>query len=265
LTDQGDLPGLRRKLDDLEILATAIVDPAAMESIGNEFPEINKPEQLNGLLKLLGFERIFNLESGLALYSESLASELKDKKNGKVLFNSNCVAFKRYVRKFYPELSGNISKTAIPEELIARLLKTEYAKKEKIDAKKIFIVAISSCAAKKAEKYDHLDAIITVRELGRMAREKKVALDGLKSEAFEKFGAGDYSGASNMIRSGGTAEAVINSIGKKKIKPAVANGVQEIKKVLDDIKTREVSYDFVEGTVCPGGCVGGGGQSLANK
>lgn len=54
-------------------------------------------------------------------------------------------------------------------------------------------------------------------------------------------------------------------LGKIKINAAVVHGIPAIKKVLDEIRKNENAYDFVEVMVCPGGCVGGGGQPLYNE
>ncbi len=41
---------------------------------------------------------------------------------------------------------------------------------------------------------------------------------------------------------------------------AVANGLANAKKILDEVHTGRRQYDFVEVMACPGGCIGGGGQ-----
>lgn len=55
------------------------------------------------------------------------------------------------------------------------------------------------------------------------------------------------------------AEFDINGI---KVKTAVVSGLAEVRKLVEAIKSGEVSYDFVEAMACPGGCVGGGGQPI---
>jgi iron only hydrogenase large subunit-like protein len=41
---------------------------------------------------------------------------------------------------------------------------------------------------------------------------------------------------------------------------AVASGLGNARKVLEKIKSGEVTFHFVEVMTCPGGCIGGGGQ-----
>ena len=42
----------------------------------------------------------------------------------------------------------------------------------------------------------------------------------------------------------------------------VVSGLKNAERVIKDIKTGKVKYDFVEVMACPGGCVGGGGQPI---
>ena len=43
---------------------------------------------------------------------------------------------------------------------------------------------------------------------------------------------------------------------------AVASGMANASKLLDDIRAGKSKYHFIEVMCCPGGCVNGGGQSL---
>ena len=47
-----------------------------------------------------------------------------------------------------------------------------------------------------------------------------------------------------------------------KLKVAVVSGLGNASDLLTALEKKEVSYDFVEVMACPGGCVGGGGQSI---
>ena len=44
------------------------------------------------------------------------------------------------------------------------------------------------------------------------------------------------------------------------LKVAVAHGLGNAQKVIDQVKSGEAEYHFVEVMTCPGGCIGGGGQ-----
>ena len=55
------------------------------------------------------------------------------------------------------------------------------------------------------------------------------------------------------------------SLGDKKIKVAVAHGLGNAKRVMEDIKNKKADYQFVEVMSCPGGCIMGGGQPIKNS
>ncbi len=51
-------------------------------------------------------------------------------------------------------------------------------------------------------------------------------------------------------------------VGGRKLKVAVANGLGNAQKILEDLKAGRAKYDYVEVMACPGGCIGGGGQPV---
>ena len=50
------------------------------------------------------------------------------------------------------------------------------------------------------------------------------------------------------------------TVGKTTVKVAVASGLGNARKVIEDIKSGKKDYTFVEIMACPGGCINGGGQ-----
>ena len=46
------------------------------------------------------------------------------------------------------------------------------------------------------------------------------------------------------------------------VRVAVAHGLGNARKLLDQIKAGATKYDFIEVMCCPGGCIGGGGQPI---
>jgi len=49
---------------------------------------------------------------------------------------------------------------------------------------------------------------------------------------------------------------------KSEINVVVTNKISNARIILDELKTDPGRYDFVEVMACPGGCIGGGGQSM---
>ena len=51
----------------------------------------------------------------------------------------------------------------------------------------------------------------------------------------------------------------------KEIKVAVAHGLANAEKILQEIKSGKADYQFVEIMACPGGCIMGGGQPIVSS
>ena len=102
-------------------------------------------------------------------------------------FTSCCPAWVKFAEMYYPEILPNISSAKSPIGMQGPTIKTYFAKKKGIDPTKIVNVALTPCTAKKFEirreemsdAADYLqieglrdmDAVITTRELAKMARE----------------------------------------------------------------------------------------------
>lgn len=58
----------------------------------------------------------------------------------------------------------------------------------------------------------------------------------------------------------GVKEAIVNIGAGKSLRVAVVHGGKNIRTFMDKLRAGEVCYDFIEMMMCPGGCIGGGGQ-----
>ena len=205
----------------------------------------------------------------------------------------------KYVEHNYPELLPHISSCKSPQQMFGALTKTYYAEKAGIDPKDIFVVSIMPCTAKKFEcarpemkssGFQDVDVVLTTRELGRILRQSGIDFNVLADSDFDaplgiSTGAGAIFGAT-----GGVMEAALRTVyevvtgnelqaleftavrgmeGIKAttvdlnglpVKVAVAHGLSNAKKIMDQIKAGTADYAFIEVMACPGGCIGGGGQ-----
>ena len=114
-----------------------------------------------------------------------------------------------FLEKFYPELISHASTCRSPMMMLSVLAKTYYAEKAGIDPKKIFIVAVMPCVAKKyeARRPEHFtadgtpytDAALTTRELIWMIKCYGINFTALPPGEFDAplglaIGAGDIFG-----------------------------------------------------------------------
>jgi len=208
----------------------------------------------------------------------------------------------KFMEHFYSDLIPNISTCKSPQQMFGSLAKTYYAEKAGVDPGKIVSVSIMPCTAKKFEAqrpemtdsgFRDVDHVLTTREFARMIKEAGISFAGLPDESADAL-MGLYSGAGTIFgATGGVMEAALRTAyklvtGKElddldivpvrgldgirtatvnvdglEVKVAVAHGLGNARKVLDEIRAGKSPYHFIEIMACPGGCVGGGGQPIS--
>jgi NADH-quinone oxidoreductase subunit G len=208
----------------------------------------------------------------------------------------------KFAEHFYPDLLDHISSCKSPQQMFGSLAKTYYAGKADMDPKKIVSVSVMPCTAKKFEAsrpemtdsgYQDVDYVLTTRELARMIKEAGIDFASLPDEEAEPL-MGMYTGAGTIFgATGGVMEAALRTAyklvtGKElenlditpvrgmegikeatvdvdglEVKVAVAHGLGNARKILDDVRVGKSPYHFIEIMACPGGCVGGGGQPIS--
>lgn len=254
-------------------------------------------------LRRLGFDVIFDTNFGADLTIVEEANEFVGRLEGKgplPMLTSCSPGWITFMEKFYPELIPHASSCRSPMTMLSVLIKTFYAQKTGIDPKKIFVVAVMPCTAKKYEagRSEHFldpetpytDAVLTTRELIWMIKCHGIDFQKLPDGEFDKplgisSGAGDIFGTT-----GGVMEATLRTASEwltgedssqlefetvraveglreatlqlagKTLRIAVANGITNAKTVLDRVLSGEREYHVIEIMACPGGCIGGGGQ-----
>ena len=210
-----------------------------------------------------------------------------------------------YIEYYYPELLGHLSSCKSPHQMMGAIIKSYYAEKHNLNKEDIFVVSVMPCIAKKGEKereanrvdgIKDVDAVLTTRELAKLIKRSGINWKKLPDEQFDDDLIGEYSGAGVIFGvTGGVMEAAVRTAyhtltnnelepieltpvrGFKGVKEAtlninglevniaVASGMVNAKKLLDDIKAGKSKYQFIEIMGCPGGCVNGGGQPFVKE
>mgnify|MGYP005800444445 FL=1 len=298
------------RLKDKDTYVIVQTAPAVRVALGEEFGmEIgtNVTGKMVTALKRLGFDKVFDTNTGADFTIMEEANEFIERfTNGGVLpmITSCSPGWVRYIEMNYPELLPHLSTCKSPHQMFGALLKTYYAQKENIDPKKIYVVSVMPCIAKKFERqrnemqnnglYD-VDAVITTRELSRMIKQANIEFTKLEDTQFdapmgEATGAGAIFGTTGgvmeaalrtaqdtltgedldkidftAVRGGdGIKKADVNIAGKD-IKVVAASGLANAQKILEEIKKGTADYQFVEIMACPGGCIMGGGQPIKSS
>lgn len=281
--------------------------PSARYSIGELFgAEIgsNLEARLVTALKNIGFDYIFDVNTGADITTIEEAAELLERietKKDMPMFTSCCPAWVRYVEIFHHDLIPHLATTASPAHCLANAVKYYFAQKIKVNPRRIKIVEIMPCVAKKNEAKisetqksfgPEIDCVLTVREAAELLKSKNIDLLKLKDGSFDSP-LGESSGAATIYgSSGGVMESALRTmasklsktdmprlefcdvrgvagikessveIGGEVLEVAIVSGLSNAAKLIKDIKSGTKRYNYVEVMACPGGCLGGGGQPL---
>ena len=207
-------------------------------------------------LKEAGFADMVEVGLGGDMTAAAEAREwIEARKEGRIITTSCCPAFISMMRHHFPkQYEENKSATVSPMVAVSRYLKT-------LDPDCV-TVFIGPCIAKKGETLneyirDTADFALTYGEIVAMLDSKGIeikAVDETYQEA-SLFG-------KRFAGSGGVAKAVLEVMEEmgedtSGIRLTTCAGGDECRKALMLLKNGKLDTDFVEGMICPGGCIGG--------
>lgn len=215
------------------------------------------------------------------------------------ILTSCCPGWVKFFEHQFSDLLDIPSTCKSPHEMFGAVAKTYLAQKMSIDPKNIIVVSVMPCLAKKYEAarpelsrdgMQDVDIVITTRELAKMLKEAGIDFKSLEDEKFDNP-LGESTGASVIFgTTGGVIEAALRTayewlteetlenvefnalrgmegikeasvdINGTDVKIAVAHGLGNARKLLENIRSGKVQYHAIEIMACPGGCIGGGGQ-----
>ena len=127
----------------------------------------------------------------------------------------------KFIESYYPEQIPNLSTCKSPHMMLGALAKSFYAESKGLDAKKMFVVSVMPCTAKKFEctreelqndGMKNVDAVITTRELGSMIKQAGIDFRNLPDEKFDEP-MGFSTGAADIFGlTGGVMEAALRTV-----------------------------------------------------
>ena len=359
--------------DDVSLIMEAILDPA-VETVVQVAPAVRTawgeglglsreeatPGRLAAALHAVGFDKVFDTDFAADLTIMEEGSEFVEFLGSdapRPMFTSCCPGWVRFVKQHYPQFTAQLSSAKSPHQMMGAVVKNTLAAEADEAGRRLFVVSIMPCVAKKyecdvpelstvvgathgagtdgathgagtvgetqgastddatrgagasdaglvsdapatpelaAEAAPDVDAVLTVREFGRLLRMVGVDCAALDEVPFDNP-LGLSTGAATIFgRTGGVMEAALRSaaflitgenpdfsacdttaatpetpwmsrelaIGDATVRIAVASGLENTSKLLDALESGEAAFDFVEIMACPGGCVGGGGQPI---
>ena len=230
----------------------AMCAPATEGQFGKEIGMAS----IKAALKKAGFADMVEVGLGGDMTAAYEALEwIEARKEGRIMTTSCCPAFISLLKRHYPKLyAENKSDTVSPMVAVSRYLKSQDP-----DCVTVFI---GPCIAKKRETIseaikDTADYALTYGEIVAMLDARDVAIEPVAEDYQESSIYGKCFAAS-----GGVANAVLEvmqELGEdtSDIKLLSCAGGDECKKAMLLLRAGKLNADFVEGMICPGGCVGG--------
>lgn len=223
----------------------------------------------------------------------------KNKENLPIL-TSCCPSWVKFIEHNFADMFHIPSTCKSPHEMFGSITKTYFAEKMGIAHEDIEVVSVMPCVAKKYESarpelgldgnISDVDRVITTRELAFMIKDFSIDFANLEESEFdnpmgESTGAAAIYGASGGVSTSalrtaykmltgedlgevefkdlqglqGIKEAEVNISGDT-VRIAVASGLGNARKILNDIRNGVKEYHIIEIMACPGGCIDGGGQ-----
>ena len=280
------------------------IAPAVRVALGEKFGLARGEDAMGKIvaaLKKIGADFVVDAAFAADIVGAKEAEELAERmKNGGKLpmFSASCPAWVHYAENRYPDLKEHFSSCRSPMQTLGEGLKKCFETLD--DGRETKVIAVVSCAAEKCEEVSEdeipsVDLVLTTDELSEMFAEEKIRLRILKNEkADEPFTA--YTGAGILTgTAGGVTEAIVRALSEDKsedafakieysgirsrkefreaeiqvgeltIKAAVVCGLKAADELAEKIVAGESIYDFVEVSVCPDGCVSGGGQITSDE
>ncbi len=217
------------------------------------------------------------------------------------MFTSCCPGWVKFCEHYYPDMLSHLSTCKSPQAMFGAVLKSYYCQKQHIDPKDLFVVSVIPCTSKKFEvgreeinktpDIQDVDVALTTRELARMIKNSGIDYASLEDGKFDSpfeiaTGGGAIFGATGGVMEAalrtaatildGSCEAIefkevrgtqgikeaTYTIAGTEVSVAVASGLANARTIIEQIKSGEKNYQFVEIMACPGGCINGGGQPI---
>ena len=241
------------------------------------------------------------MEEGTELLGRLGAFLNGDKSVKLPIITSCCPGCVNFFEKQFPDLLDMPSSARSPQQMFGSIAKTYWAEKMGIKRENLIVVSVMPCLAKKFEcERDEfktngdpdVNYSISTRELAALIKQTNINFMQLEDEDFDAP-LGESTGAAVIFgATGGVMEAALRTAyeihtGKTldnvdfegvrgienlkvatidvdgfELKVAVAHGLGNARKLMNEIRAGKSQYHAIEIMACPGGCIGGGGQPL---
>lgn len=308
LSEKEHIWNVVRQLADPEKVVIVQTAPAVRAALGEEFgmaPGTLVTGKMVAALRKLGFNYVFDtdfaadatiMEEGAELVDRLMRFQKGDKTVRLPILTSCCPAWVNFFETQFPDLLDIPSTAKSPQQMFGAIAKSYFAQKMNIDPKKMVVVSVMPCLAKKYEASRpefnrEVDISISTRELAHLIKKANIDFNNLQEEDFD-HPLGESTGASVIFgTTGGVIEAAVRTayevitgetleqvdfeelrgfegvrkaqvkVGDLDLNIGIAHGLGNARLLLEEIRNGNPNgYHAIEIMACPGGCIGGGGQ-----
>ena len=226
LTARDDTGKVLDALLDPEVMTVVQVAPAVRSAWGEQLGlarEEATPGRMASALRALGFDKVFDTDfaADLTIMEEgSEFVEFMSSDKPRPMFTSCCPGWVRFAKLHYPQFVAQLSSAKSPHQMEGAVVKNTLRAEAEEAGKRIFVVSIMPCVAKKyecdvpqlaTEVGRDVDAVLTVREFDRMLRMFRVDCGALEETDWDSP-LGLSTGAATIFgRTGGVMEAALRS------------------------------------------------------
>ena len=250
LHERDSIEEVQDALSDPDKITVVQVAPAIRVAVGEEFGlpvGTIATGKLASALRDLGFDYVFdtNFAADLTIMEEGyellarIAHAFRDKgvitdadikklglpaklEHADLPMITSCSpGWIKYVEHYYGDQLGHLSSCKSPHMMLGALAKSYFAEKTGIDPKKMYVVSVMPCTAKKFEVtrpemvnngVPNVDAVLTTRELIKLIKQSGIDFAGLPDGDFDNP-LGMSSGAADIFgATGGVMEAALRTV-----------------------------------------------------
>lgn len=219
-------------------------------------------------LRKLGFSKVFDTDfaADLTIMEEGFELINRIKNKGTLPMVTSCSpGWIKFIEHFFPKSLNHLSTCKSPQQMFGAIAKTYYAQKLNIDPRKLVVVSIMPCTAKKfeckrpemksafhywkdklnlheKESFFDVDYVLTTRELAKMFKLTGIDFSNLAEEDYDtplgiSTGAGVIFGATGGVMEAAvrTAYEVITGKPLEKIDLNILRGFEGIKEAELDL------------------------------
>lgn len=241
IVEKSDVEAVWKDLSNPDLVTIVQTAPAIRvgigEAMGMKEGALVTGQMVAGLRRL-GFKKVFDTQftADLTIMEEGHEFIKRVSTGGTLPMITSCSpGWIKFIEHFYPEQLDHLSTCKSPQQMFGAIAKTFYAEKTGIDPRRIRVVSIMPCTAKKyeagrsemdgafhywkerlslteEERFADVDYALTTRELARMFKEIGISFEHLPEEAFDSPLGASTGAAVIFGATGGVMEAALRTV-----------------------------------------------------